>query len=74
MKLHVKLKIIHWKSNYTFIGSSYYKWVSLVAQTVKNLPVRQEIQVQSLGQEDPLKKELRIPIWDSQDLKELNTI
>ena len=31
---------------------------SLVAQTVKNLPAMQEIQVQSLnlGQEDPLKK------------------
>ena len=32
--------------------------VSLVAQMVKNLPAMQEtqIQVQSLGQEDPLKK------------------
>ena len=30
-------------------------WVSLVAQTVKNLPAMQEIQVQSLGQEDPLE-------------------
>ena len=29
---------------------------SLVAQTVKNLPVVQEIQVPSLGQEDPLEK------------------
>ena len=28
---------------------------SLVAQMVKNLPVVQESQVQSLGQEDPLK-------------------
>ena len=27
-----------------------------VAQTVKNLPVVQEIQVPSLGQEDPLEK------------------
>ena len=26
------------------------------AQTVKNLPVMQETQVQSLGQEDPLEK------------------
>ena len=31
---------------------------SLVAQTVKNLPAMQEIQVQSLGQEDPLEKEM----------------
>ena len=28
----------------------------LVAQTVKNLPAVNEIQVQSLGQEDPLEK------------------
>ena len=29
-----------------------------MAQTVKNLPVGQEIQVRSLGQEDPLEKEM----------------
>ena len=29
---------------------------SLVAQMVKNLPTRQEIRVQFLGQEDPLEK------------------
>ena len=29
---------------------------SLVAQTVKNLPAMQEIQVQFLGREDPLEK------------------
>ena len=29
-----------------------------MAQTVKNLPVVQETQVQSLGQEDPLEKEI----------------
>ena len=28
----------------------------LVAQTVKNLPARREIQAWSLGQEDPLEK------------------
>ena len=32
--------------------------VSLVAQMVKNLPAMQASQVQSLGQEDPLKKGL----------------
>ena len=32
--------------------------VSLVAQTVKNLPAMQETQVQCLGQEDPLEKEM----------------
>ena len=31
---------------------------SLVAQTVKNPPAMQETQVQSLGQEDPLEKEM----------------
>ena len=33
-------------------------WVSLVAQPVKNLPAMQETLVQSLGQEDPLEKEM----------------
>ena len=31
---------------------------SLVAQMVKNLPAMQETQVQSLGWEDPLEKEM----------------
>ena len=31
---------------------------SLVAQTVKRLPKTQEIRVQSLGQKDPLEKEM----------------
>ena len=29
-----------------------------MAQTVKNLPTMQEMQVQSLGREDPLEKEM----------------
>ena len=33
---------------------------TLVAQTVKNLPAMQETQVQSLGWEDPLEKEMAI--------------
>ena len=32
--------------------------VGLVAQTVMSLPAMQEIQVQSLGWEDPLEKEM----------------
>ena len=37
---------------------------SLVAQTVKNLPAMQEIQVGSLGWEDPLEKEwLPTPVF-----------
>ena len=38
-----------------------------MAQTVKNLPAMQETQVLSLGQEDPLEKEMAtpssIPAW-----------
>ena len=33
---------------------------SLVAQMVKNLPAVQETRVRSLGQEDPLEKEMAI--------------
>ena len=33
-------------------------WVSLVAQRIKRLPAMQEIQIQSLGWEDPLEKEM----------------
>ena len=33
-------------------------WASLVAQTVKHLPTMWETQVQSLGWEDPLEKEM----------------
>ena len=33
---------------------------SLLSQTVKNLPVMQETQVQSLGRDDPLKKGMAI--------------
>ena len=33
-------------------------WASLMAHTIKNLPVRQETWVRSLGGEDPLEKEM----------------
>ena len=33
-------------------------WASLVAQSIKNLPAMQETWVLSLGQEDPLEKEM----------------
>ena len=35
-------------------------WASLVVQLVKNLSAMQETGVQSLGQEDPLEKEMVI--------------
>ena len=34
------------------------RWVSLVAQLVKNLPAMQETWVRFLGWEDPLEKKL----------------
>ena len=37
-----------------------YLWASLVAQMVKSLPAMQETRVRSLGQEDPLEKEMAI--------------
>ena len=33
-------------------------FISLVVQMVKNLPAMQETEVHSLGQEDPLEKEM----------------
>ena len=33
-----------------------YSWASLVAQTIKNLPARQETGIQSMGWEDPLEE------------------
>ena len=38
----------------------YIDQASLIAQSVKNLPVMQKTWVQSLGQEDPLEKEMAI--------------
>ena len=35
-------------------------WAFLVAQRLKRLPARRETWVQSLGQEDPLEKEMAI--------------
>ena len=46
--LNVKLRVI----------GTLFLFPSLVAQTVKCLPTMREIQVQSLGREDPLEKEL----------------
>ena len=34
------------------------KWAPLIGQLVKNLPPMQETQVQFLGREDPLEKEM----------------
>ena len=39
-------------------GINKYYWATLVAQRIKHLPGMQETRVRSLGQEDPLKKEM----------------
>ena len=41
----------------------FYPGSSLVAQAVKNPPAMQEIQAQSLGQKDPLEKEMATFAW-----------
>ena len=49
------------------MGFLLWSPASPVAQMVKNLPAMQETQVQSLGREDPLEKEMathsRIHAW-----------
>ena len=42
----------------TQLSNEHIAYASLVAQTVKRLPAMQETWVQSLGQEDPLEKEM----------------
>ena len=63
--------LLYW-AFYTARGSSRIRWnfklrASLVAQTVKNPPATRETRVRSLGQEDPLEKEMAthssIPAW-----------
>ena len=59
-KLQKKKKIQkrHQGSNIIFIIINIYLYHSLVAQRVKRLPAMQETWVRSLGQEDPLEKEM----------------
>ena len=51
----------------SFLTDLGMRWVSLVAQMVKNRPAMWEIWVRSLGQEDPLEKgmatDCRILAW-----------
>ena len=44
----------------TFKSGFRYWWSSLATQRVKRLPAMQETWVRSLGQEDPLEKEMAI--------------
>ena len=45
-------------SSLPFTCHSYLRWASLVAQRLKPLLTMQETWVRSLGQEDPLEKEM----------------
>ena len=45
-----------------FTRDHHIAWAALVAQLVKNLPVMQETQVRSLGQEDPLEEDMENPM------------
>ena len=47
-----------WSYLFNKLGFIVFIWASLIAQSVKNLPAVQETQVQSLGWEDPLEKEM----------------
>ena len=48
----------HGKGLFTFESYQCSFWASLMAQRVKRLPATQETWVRSLGQEDPLEKEM----------------
>ena len=50
------IQLWHFFKFVPFIGRVFINRVSLVAHVVNNLPEIQETQVQSLSQEDPLKK------------------
>ena len=51
-----QLRFTHWFQQNQWLP--WWLWASLVAQRVKCLPTMWETQVQSLGQEDPLEKEM----------------
>ena len=57
METHLKVSTFR-RWNYTL--HIICKWASLVVQSVKYLLAVQEIQVRSLGLEDPLEKEMAI--------------
>ena len=59
MEKALNCSLISW-----YLGYVTVKWTSLVAQMVENLPSMEEIQVLSLGPEDPWRKEwLPIPVF-----------
>ena len=68
LRIHRVLSNIHiWHSSFICSLLIFVAWASLVAQMVKCLPTMRETQVQSLGREDLLEKEMathsRILAW-----------
>ena len=56
-------QIVSFLKAYLYFGC---QWASLVAQMVKNLPAMQETWVQSLGREDPWRREQQpTPVFSS---------
>ena len=58
LKWTYDLKNIYYLWNTYYVTSLTYYVASLVAQTVKYVPAMQETQLQSLGSQDPLEKEM----------------
>ena len=58
--VYVKLDGHNNNSSCLFVGHHFNRATSLVAQTVKRLSTIWETRVQSLGQDDPLEKEMAI--------------
>ena len=58
MKISKLLELLYMIMPVSPLDLYYIGWASLVAQTVKHLSAIQETQVQSLGWEDPLEKEM----------------
>ena len=52
------MQMLSFQQTIVYLTSPYLNRASLVAQMVKYPPAMQETQVQSLGQEDPLEKEM----------------
>ena len=57
-KVHSGLCYLLQKNLNEFLANPILHWASLMAQEVKSLPAMQETWVRSLGQEDPLEKEM----------------
>jgi len=53
----IHISLLFWIS-FPFRLPQSIEWASRMAQMVKNMPTMQETQVQSLGGEDPLEKEM----------------